>query len=116
MINEVNNSQVNILINKYTKKIANSIVPSDIIQCALEYNNYLIKKLNESRTSLSNEEYDNSLIILWENLKKLSQNCDYFTSNYNLNENRKYTDLYTKYKELYIPSGLTVVIEKSILN
>jgi hypothetical protein len=115
VLNEVDTTQVNILINKLTKKIGNSLIQSDIIQNALEYNNYLINELEKNKHKISVVEYNNAVIILWENLKKLSHNADDFTSKFNLNDNKKYNELYSWYKERYIPTGLTVIIDKSIL-
>jgi hypothetical protein len=116
--NEVSNSQVNIILNKLTNKIANSIKPADIIQSALEYNNYLIDQLEQNKHKLTISEYENALILLWENIKKLAVNVDNFTSKFNLNENKSYCELYSKYlqrKKNREPSGLTIVIDKSII-
>jgi hypothetical protein len=114
-LEEVHDTQVSILINKYNKRIGNSIVQSDIIQNALEYNNHLITELERNKDKISNAEYNNGIVLLWENLKKLAKNSDDFTSRYNLNDNRKYVEMFSWYKERYIPTGLTVVIDKSIL-
>jgi hypothetical protein len=114
-IKETDNTQVNIIVNKYTKKIANSLTQSDIIQNALEYNNNLIKNLENNRDNISDIEYNNAVCILWENLKKLSKNADNHRSKYNLSDSRKYVELYNWYKDRYAPTGLTIVIDKSIL-
>jgi hypothetical protein len=110
-----NNTQVNVIVNKYTKKIANSLSQSDIIQNALEYNNNLIRQLENNKDNISDIEYNNSICILWENLKKLSNNADNYRSKFNLSDNTKYVELYSWYKDRYTPTGLTIVIDKSIL-
>lgn len=71
---EAQNLHVNTLLNDYTKGFFYSNVHSDIIQSSLEYNNYLINQLISSKNKLPKSEYEHGLIILWENLKKLSKN------------------------------------------
>jgi hypothetical protein len=88
------------------------------MQSALEYNNYLINQLEQNKHKLTLSEYENSLVLLWENIKKLAINADSFVSKYNLNDNRAYCDLYGRFiqrKRSKEPSGLMVVIEKSVL-
>lgn len=71
---EAQNLHVNTLLNEYTKGFFYSNTHSDIIQSSLEYNNYLINQLIQSKQKLPKSEYEHGLIILWENLKKLSKN------------------------------------------
>jgi hypothetical protein len=71
---EALNLHVNTLLNDFTKGFFYSNAHSDIIQSSLEYNNYLINQLVKSKQKLPKSEYEHGLIILWENLKKLSKN------------------------------------------
>ena len=49
-----------------------------MIQCALEYNNYLINNLIKEKNNINNDEYNAALSKLFNNLNILSKHCDKF--------------------------------------
>ena len=71
---ESQSSHVNTILNNFTKDFYYSNSHSDIVQSSLEYNNYLINQLIANKHKLPKSEFEHGLIILWENLKKLTKN------------------------------------------
>jgi hypothetical protein len=125
-------SIVNIIVNKFTKGFSNSSIHSDTIQSALEYNNFLICKFLENKNNMSKIEQEVTLNLLWKNLNKLSKNADTHVKNFNLSNNKKYCEIYTKKKNEETSTltllknkskrvkennhtGLVIVVDKSIL-
>ena len=51
---------------------------NDIIQCALEYNYFLIKSTIENRKNITQNEYNAVMDRLYNNLQILSNHCDNF--------------------------------------
>ena len=47
-----------VVINKNTEKFMNSKNKTDLIQCALEYNSYLIENLKKEKDNINESEYD----------------------------------------------------------
>ena len=90
------------LINEFTKSFSSNRDKADIIQCALEYNYFLIKELVENKQGYSKSEFDHTLILLWENLKKLAKNVDSHLKISNLRKDTKYNKLYSDYKKLVL--------------
>jgi hypothetical protein len=71
-----------VIINDTTKNYMKSNKTTDLIQCALEYNNYLIKNLIKEKNNINNNEYEAALNKLFNNLKILSKHCDKFKEKY----------------------------------
>jgi hypothetical protein len=119
---EVGNSKINTIINSFTKSYSKSPVTSDIIQSGLEYNNFLIKKMIEMRSKISENEYELCTNILWNNLKNLSKHADKHVKSASLIKNNKYLQIYEKIitkrakREKDNHSGLTTVFDKHILD
>ena len=67
-----------VIINDSTKNYMKSNKTTDLIQCALEYNNYLINNLIKEKNNINNDEYDAALSKLFNNLNILSKHCDKF--------------------------------------
>lgn len=104
------------MINNYTKKFATTNKNTDSIQCALEFNQYLINQLNINKDKLNGLEYEYCLNVLWENLKKLSKNADNFLKTNKLSNSKKHCEQYKLLnKKKKLNTGLTIVIDKSIL-
>lgn len=127
IIMDVPENIVNIIINDHTKNF-NLWNPSDIIQSSLEFNNYLINKLNENRESMSKLQYEKCLNFIYENLINLSKNADKQIEtmlslkksckdediNKKVNKNKK---LYNKIDTMDMRNtGITITINKNILN
>ncbi len=122
-------NNVSVIMNKNTKNFYNTNNKSDLIQTALEYNNYLITELTKNKITDSEKEYCiNSLL---DNLIKLSKNGDNFVKHRNLLNSKRYlkpqseshfilsdkkknkNDKISNYDKNY--SGLTIIVDKSIL-
>jgi hypothetical protein len=82
---QINEEQkLNILINDNTKHCVHSNNNTDKIQCALEYNYYLIKILTENQGQLTQECYADLMEKLENNLIYLAKNCDSFRKRFKL--------------------------------
>ena len=57
---------------------------SDLIQCALEYNSYLIENLIKEKDNLNQFEYDTALNRLYSNLSILTENFELYEDKYKL--------------------------------
>ena len=73
-----NSSDLFIILNKKTNNLLKSTKNEDLVQCALEYNDYLIENLSRERGSLSVEEYDFAVGRLYDNLSLLCKSYDCF--------------------------------------
>ena len=82
---QINEEQkLNILINDNTRHCVHSNNNTDKIQCALEYNYYLIKILTENQGQLTQECYADLMEKLENNLIYLAKNCDSFRKRFKL--------------------------------
>ena len=85
--NSSENSDINkifVLINKNTEKLMNSTNKTDLIQCALEYNSYLIQNLIKEKDKLNKLEYDAALNRLYNNLSILTENFETYEDKYRI--------------------------------
>ena len=57
-IKEKNYQDLHILINEDNQKIITSNNKSDLIQSALDYNNYLIQNIINKKNEMNNYEYE----------------------------------------------------------
>ena len=73
-----------VLINKNTEKLMDSKNKTDLIQCALEYNSYLIENLIKEKDKLSKIEYDTALDRLYNNLSILTENFELYEDKYKI--------------------------------
>ena len=73
-----------VLINKNTEKLMNSKNKTDLIQCALEYNSYLIENLIKEKDNLNKLQYDTALNRLYNNLSILTENFESYEDKYKL--------------------------------
>ena len=71
-------NNLSIIINENTNKFLNSSKNSDIIQCALEYNNYLINYIINNKHQMTIDAYEDFTDKLYDNLSLLSNHCDNF--------------------------------------
>ena len=85
-INESN--KIFVIINKTTEKLLESQKKSDLIQCALEYNDYLIENLIKEKNNITSIEYNSALNRLYQNLNVLSNNFESFEEKYKLISNK----------------------------
>ena len=104
-INEIkeNNNQekIFVIINKNTEKLMDSKNKTDLIQCALEYNSYLIENLIKEKDNLNKIQYDCALNRLYDNLKILTQSFESYEDKYKLintksKENKENKDINKK--------------------
>ena len=104
-INEIkeNNNQekIYVIINKNTEKLMDSKKKTDLIQCALEYNSYLIENLIKEKDNLNKIQYDCALNRLYDNLKILTQSFESYEDKYKLintksKENKENKDINKK--------------------
>ena len=79
-----NQDEIFVLINKNTEKLMDSKKKSDLIQCALEYNSYLIENLIKEKDNLNQFEYDTALNRLYSNLSILTDNFELYEDKYKL--------------------------------
>ena len=73
-----------VLINKNTEKLMDSKNKTDLIQCALEYNSYLIENLIKEKDKINKLEYDTALNRLYNNLSILTENFELYEDKYKL--------------------------------
>ena len=79
-----NSNKIFVLINKNTEKLMDSKNKTDLIQCALEYNSYLIENLIKEKDNLSKIEYDTALDRLYNNLSILTENFELYEDKYKI--------------------------------
>lgn len=82
--NEKEDFNLSVIINDNTKKYLNSSKNTDIIQCALEYNNYLINYIIENKHQMSINDYEAKMNKLYTNLASLATNCDNYRKKFKL--------------------------------
>ena len=78
-----------VVINKNTEKFMNSKNKTDLIQCALEYNSYLIENLIKEKDNISESEYDTALNRLYHNLCVLSESFESYENKFKLINNKE---------------------------
>ena len=78
-----------VIINKNTEKFMNSKNKTDLIQCALEYNSYLIENLIKEKDNISELEYNTALNRLYHNLCVLSESFESFENKFKLINNKE---------------------------
>ena len=83
-----NDDEIFVVINKNTETYMNSKNKTDLIQCALEYNSYLIENLIKEKNNISQSEYDTSLNRLYQNLSVLSENFEIYENKFKLISNK----------------------------
>ena len=76
--------EIFVLINKNTEKLMDSKNKTDLIQCALEYNSFLIENLIKEKDNLDKLEYDTALNRLYNNLSILTENFESYEDKYRL--------------------------------
>ena len=82
--------KIYVIINKNTEKLMDSKKKTDLIQCALEYNSYLIENLIKEKNNLTQLEYDAALNRLYHNLNILTESFELYEDKYKLiNTNNK---------------------------
>ena len=87
---EINKEKIYVIINKNTEKLMESKRKTDLIQCALEYNSYLIENLIKEKDNLTQLENDAALNRLYQNLSILSESFELYENKYRLiNSNSK---------------------------
>ena len=79
-----NSNKIFVLINKNTEKLMDSKNKTDLIQCALEYNSYLIENLIKEKDKLNKIEYDTALDRLYNNLSILTENFELYEDKYKI--------------------------------
>ena len=79
-----NKDKIFVLINKNTEKLMDSKNKTDLIQCALEYNSYLIENLIKEKDNINKLEYDTALNRLYNNLSILTENFESYEDKYKL--------------------------------
>ena len=78
------NNKIFVLINKNTEKLMDSKNKTDLIQCALEYNSYLIENLIKEKDKLNKLEYDAALDRLYNNLNILTESFESYEDKYRI--------------------------------
>ena len=78
------NNKIFVIINKNTEKLMDSKNKTDLIQCALEYNSYLIENLIKEKDKLNQLEYNTALDRLYDNLSILTENFELYENKYKL--------------------------------
>ena len=78
------NNKIFVIINKNTEKLMESKNKTDLIQCALEYNSYLIENLIKEKDKLNQLEYNTALDRLYNNLSILTENFELYEDKYKL--------------------------------
>ena len=76
--------KIYVLINKNTEKLMDSRNKTDLIQCAMEYNSFLIENLIKEKDNLDKLEYDTALNRLYNNLSILTENFESYEDKYKL--------------------------------
>ena len=82
--NTDDDDKIFVVINKNTEKFMNSKNKTDLIQCALEYNSYLIENLIKEKDKLNQLEYNTALDRLYDNLSILTENFELYENKYKL--------------------------------
>ena len=77
-------NEIFVLINKNTEQLMESKNKTDLIQCALEYNSYLIENLIKEKDNLNQLEYNTALNRLYKNLSILTENFELYEDKYKL--------------------------------
>ena len=80
----LNKEKIYVIINKNTEKLMNSKRKTDLIQCALEYNSYLIENLIKEKNNITQIENDVALNRLYDNLNVLSESFELYEKRYKL--------------------------------
>ena len=80
--------EISVVINKHTEILLNSKNKTDLIQCALEYNSYLIENLIIEKDNISQIEYETALNKLYHNLSVLSESFEVYENKYKLINNK----------------------------
>ena len=80
----LNKDKIYVIINKNTENLMDSNRKTDLIQCALEYNSYLIENLIKEKNKLSKLENDAALNRLYENLNVLTESFELYENKYKL--------------------------------
>ena len=83
-----NDDEISVVINKNTEIFMNSKNKTDLIQCALEYNSYLIENLIKEKDNISQLEYETSLNRLYHNLSVLSESFELYENKFKLINNK----------------------------
>ena len=78
------NNKIFVIINKNTEKLMDSKNKTDLIQCALEYNSYLIENLIKEKDKLNQLEYNTALDRLYDNLSILTENFELYEDKYKI--------------------------------
>ena len=78
------NNKIFVIISKNTEKLMESKNKTDLIQCALEYNSYLIENLIKEKDKLNQLEYNTALDRLYDNLSILTENFELYEDKYKL--------------------------------
>ena len=81
---DINQDKIYVVMNKNTEKLMDSKRKTDLIQCALEYNSYLIENLIKEKNDLSPLEYNAALNRLYQNLSVLSESFENYENKYKL--------------------------------
>ena len=77
-------NNLSVIINENTNKFLNSSKNSDIIQCALEYNNFLINYINNNKQKMTIAAFEEFTDKLYDNLSLLTNHCDNFRKKFKL--------------------------------
>ena len=83
------NSYLN-LISDIEDKSQSSIPQNEIIQKALNFSAYLINKIS-GESIIESRQLQYAMIKLFDNLEKLSSNCDHYTNRYFIKKDKKST-------------------------
>ena len=78
-----------VVINKNTEKFMNSKNKTDLIQCSLEYNSYLIENLIKEKYNINESEYNTALNRLYHNLCVLSESFELYINKFKLINNKE---------------------------
>ena len=123
----LNKEKIYVIINKNTEKLMNSNKKTDLIQCALEYNSYLIENLIKEKNNITQLEYDSALNRLYQNLNVLTESFELYENKHKLitineknnnvkdNNNKNKKDLNKKNEETNI-NNIDRIYSNSITN
>ena len=67
----------------------NSKNKTDLIQCSLEYNSYLIENLIKEKDNINESEYDTALNSLYHKLCVLSESFELYENKFKLINNKE---------------------------
>ena len=87
--NTDDDDKIFVVINKNTEKFMKSKNKTDLIQCALEYNSYLIENLIKEKDNINESEYDTALNRLYHNLSVLSESFELYENKFKLINNKE---------------------------